>query len=218
LGVSVLIPTRGRPKRFRNAVESLLERKAGAVEVIGYLDECDPAKPEYERLEIPEVRFVVGKREGLAKAIHCLIKSSLYSYMFLGADDIECKTHGWDVKLCAAIPEDCIGLAWGDDRWKQACNHFMFHQKWVSLTGFFPDDFRHFGPDTYVLAVAKGLKREFLVKDVVIEHKHYKVNQKLLDKTYEEARMNDGPEFGKKKLKEHEKTIERDIATLREYI
>lgn len=218
MGVSVLIPTRGRPKRFRKAVESLLRTKAGKVEVLAYLDDDDPGLNVYREKDYPEVRFVVGPRLGLAKIIHHLIGLSLYSHILLGADDIEFKTPQWDLKLVEAMPTDGIGIVFCEDNWKQTCNHFMFHQKWYSLTGLFPDDFEHFGPDGYVLTVAKELKRDFFVKDVVIEHHHVKNGRAPSDRTYEEARENNIIDRDQKRLKNYAGQIQKDVETLRAYV
>ena len=218
MGVSVLIPTRDRPKRFRLAAETALKFAKGKVEVIAYVDDDDPQLKAYEEIEIPNVRVMVGPRMGLARIIHRLIESSLYSYMFLGADDIEFQSTGWDLKMSEKIPDDCIGLVWCDDKWKQTCNHFMFHQKWVSLTGFFPDDFEHWGPDTYVKSVSDALKRSFYLDDVTIIHRHYKNNKAKMDDTYSECRAGGMLDRDKKRLENYEHRIKRDIEVLREYI
>lgn len=214
----MLIPTRSRPKRFRHAVESGLKTKTGRIEFVGYVDDNDPLLHEYEKIELPDTRLIVGPRMGLARIIHRLIDSSLYSYLFLGADDIEFKTVGWDEKMAHAIPEDCIGLVACEDNWKQTFNHMMFHQKWVSLTGLFPDDFEHWGPDTYMKTVAEGVKRCYFLKDVVIEHHHFKNLKGKLDSTYQECRADNTLDRDKKRLKDYEHRMKRDIEVLKEYL
>ena len=218
MGVSVLIPTRGRPDRFRKAVESCSKTATGKIEILAYLDEDDEKIPQYDAIRVPCVRFIVGPRMGLARIIHRLIESSLYSFMFLGADDIEFVTKGWDEKMVAAMPEDCIGAVYCEDNWKQTLNHFMFHQKWVSLTGLFPDDFEHFGPDGYVAKVIDPLKRRIFLKDVVIEHHHFKNNKAQKDATYSECRDSGCTDRDQKRLKGYESRIQRDIAVLKEYL
>lgn len=217
MAVSVLIPTRGRPKRFRNTVETLLKTKSGKVEILAYLDEDDNREP-YERIKFPELRYIVGPRIGLAKIIHKLIESALHSHMFLGADDIEFQTFGWDTKMVEAMPEDCIGLVYANDNWKRVCNHFMFHQKWVSLTGFFPDDFEHFGPDGYVMKIAKELKRAIYLPDVVIEHLHWKASKAARDLTYAYPNESGMVDRDLKRQKQYEPRALRDIEVLRAYI
>lgn len=218
MGVSVLIPTRGRPDRFRKAAESCMKTKKGKLEIVAYLDEDDKDIRKYEDLCLDGVRYVIGPRMGLARIIHRLIDLSMYSYIFLGADDIEFITPGWDVEMVEKMPEDCIGVVYCQDNWKQTLNHFMFHQKFVSLTGLFPDDFEHFGPDGYVAKVVDPLNRRIFLKDVVIEHHHFKNNKAKPDPTYLEARDGGITDRDIKRLKDYQPQIERDIAVLREYI
>ena len=216
--ISALIPTRQRPKRFRNTVESLLKTKKGEVEIISYVDENDPELEAYQKLSFTELRLLVRERAGLALIIHRLIEAASHQVMFLGADDIEFVTPGWDVKMKDALPEDGIGLVYCNDNWKQTCNHFMFHRKWVSLTGFFPDDFEHFGPDGYVMDVAKELKRNIYLKDVVIEHHHHKNGKAKMDETYQYPQMHNAASRDIKKNKDYAWKKKKDVEVLREYI
>lgn len=169
-------------------------------------------------MEYDDLRLIVGPRMGLARILHRLIEASLYSFMFIGADDIEFVTPGWDEKMVAEIPDDCIGAVYCQDNWKQTFNHVLFHQKWVSLTGLFPDDFEHFGPDTYIAKVADGVERKFYLEDVVIEHHHFKNNKNENDATYREARDGGIVDRDKQRLKKYESRIQRDISVLKEYL
>lgn len=186
--------------------------------MLAYLDEDDATLPQYDDIRLDGLRYVIGPRMGLARIIHRMIEHSLHSFMFLGADDIEFMTKGWDEKMVAAMPEDLIGAVYCEDKWKQTLNHFMFHQKWVSLTGLFPDDFEHFGPDGYVANVIDALKRRIFLPNVVIEHQHFKNNKAKKDDTYSECRDNGGVDRDIKRLKNYEHRIQRDIAVLKEYL
>lgn len=195
-----------------------MKTKKGKVEVVAYLDDDDQELKKYDAIRIDGVRYVIGPRRGLAKIIHHLIELSLYSYMLLGADDIEFITPGWDEKMVSAMPEDCIGAVYCEDNWKQTLNHFMFHQKWVSLTGLFPDDFEHFGPDGYVAKVVDAFGRRIFLPTVVIEHHHMKNNKAKPDGTYLEARNGGIVERDQKRLNDYQSRIDRDIAVLKEYL
>jgi hypothetical protein len=212
LGVSVLIPTRSRPKRFKSAVDSLLQTKTGKVEILSYVDFDDPDLEAYENPTI------LGPRLTLSQSIKRLIEKASCGYMLLAADDIICKTKGWDEKMMDAMPKDCIGIVYAHDGGQKNCNHFMFHQKWYSLTGLFPDDFEHFGPDTYVGKVADGLGRKIFLKDVLIEHHHTKFGKAKSDLTYEYPRTSGMVERDTKRLREHEKgRIQAEIELLKQY-
>jgi hypothetical protein len=212
LGVSVLIPTRSRPKRFKTAVDSLLQTKTGEVEVLSYVDFDDPDVGDYENPTI------LGPRLTLTSALKRLIEKASFDLMLLGSDDIIFKTQGWDEKMVKAMPKDCIGIVYAHDGGPKNLNHFMFHKKWYSLTGLFPDDFEHFGPDTYVGKVAEGLGRKILVGDVLIEHHHAKNGKAKSDLTYEYPRTSGMVERDTKRLREHEKQrIPAEIELLKQH-
>lgn len=212
MGVSVLIPTRSRPKRFRETVESILKTKTGKVEILSYVDEDDPKKQEYENPSI------IGPRRGLGDAIHALIEKASCSYMLLGSDDIIFHTKGWDETMMDRMPADCIGAVYSKDGWGDNFNHFMFHQKWHSLTGLFPRELERFGPDGYVGKIAEALKRRIYVPEVMIEHVHYKNNKVKPDETYMEMRNNGAADRDHKRMKGYEERIQKEIALLRQYI
>lgn len=211
MGVSVLITTRSRPKRFRETVESILKTKTGEVEILSYVDENDPKRDEYESPSI------IGPRNGLGDAIHRLIEKASCSYMLVGSDDIIFKTKGWDERMLDAMPKDCIGAVHCADGWGNNFNHFMFHQRWVSLTGLFPRELERFGPDGYVGKIAVALKRKFFLEDVVIEHNHFKNNKAKPDETYMEMRNNGTADRDHKRMKSYDARIQKEIELLKQY-
>lgn len=79
--LSVIIPTRGRPKQFRKACASIFDMAYGKVEVIARLDADDPMREEYEAVRRDAdtayrrgaVYLVVGPRLGGYSSNHDMI-------------------------------------------------------------------------------------------------------------------------------------------------
>lgn len=178
--LTLLVPSRGRPHRFAEALRTARELASEKIEVISYFDDDDPSLADY-----PEYH-IVGRRVGTAKAILAMLEQVETPFAMLGSDDIVFRTQDWDRKMLSAIPADGYGVVHAEDGWKRAMNHFIFPMAWHRLVGLFPDKFYHFGPDTWVCDVAKRVGRLFFVPDVMIEHCHHRNRKALPDATYKD--------------------------------
>jgi hypothetical protein len=118
----------------------------------------------------------------------------------------------------AAIPDDGIGLSFGNDEWKTAASHYVFHRKWYELTGIYPDVFVHFGIDGYSIKVMEALDRgriKYLPK-VTIAHLHFRNGKAVQDKTYDEERESgDGRQALEDAVRTH---LPRDVEILKAYL
>lgn len=184
--LSLLIPTRSRPKRLKFALESARRTAKEPFEVLTYVDSDDPKKGQYEDVYI-------GPPVGTSKALLYLISQVKTPFFMIGSDDIEFKTQDWDEKLLDAFPKDRLAVVYGKDNYKDNCNHFVMSREWVDLIGAWPDVFYHFGPDGWVAEVAKAAGVLIKVPDVIIEHLHFKVGKAEKDDTYMRTR-NGGPD------------------------
>ena len=214
--LTVLLPSRGRPLRFKECLQSLLNTSENA-EVSVYLDEDDETKDQYPSLD-GRVRYTVGPRIWTAKIIKKLMAECDTEYMMFGADDILFKTDDWDKTLMKAVPKDGIGLAYGNDKWKGAPGHFVFHRKWYELTGMYPEGFIHFGPDGYAVKVMETLDRGRMryIPQVEIPHLHFRNGLAPSDKTYEEERaVGDGRQALEDALRDQ---LPKDLEILKAYL
>jgi hypothetical protein len=211
-GLTVLIPSRSRPLRFKETAESLL-KTAKFAEILAYLDDDDPERDAYEQFE--RVKYYYGPRIKSAPASKFLMGKAETEYMMFAADDIVFRTPNWDEELVNAIPKDGVGLAFGNDGWKGAASHYVFHRKWFELTGIFPDVFNHFGPDGYGVRVMETVNRKRIksLQHVKIEHMHFRIHKAPFDKTYEEERKwGDGRQSLEDALRDR---LHKDVAILR---
>lgn len=213
-GVSVLIPSRGRPKRLFQTIESIQGTASEEVEILTYIDDDDPQLPEYFKEHI--IPRIQGPRLSLSQSLKALEKRAKHYFLMLGSDDIIFKTHGWDRKMKSVIPRDGIGVVFSNDGWKNAPNHLLYTKRLVELTGVFPAEFEHFGPDTYVTDCMRSVDRLFHVQDVLIEHNHFRNGKVEKDETYAYPRDNMCNQRDKQRLEEFRKTrMPKDIAVLK---
>lgn len=210
-GVSVLIQTRGRPKRFAECVSAIEKYKQGDVEVLSYVDEDD--KSDYPN---PTIR---GPRVGASKRLLALVEKAQYDHFLFIGDDQVVMSPSWDVKMRALMPADRIGLVYSKDNWKESVSAILVHRRWWQLTHLFPNDFSHFGLDTYMTDIARTMGRLFMEKSVVIEHRHFRNGKAERDETYDYPRHSMFNQSDQTKLTAYRKSrMPTDIKILKEEI
>jgi hypothetical protein len=155
------------------------------VEILVYIDEDDPTRDQYQG----DFRLITGPRLRASRSHLTLMGLCETDYMMIGGDDMECRTKDWDKKLISLIPADRIGIAHGDDCWKQSSpSHFVVSKRVYELTGMWPDVFKHFGPDGYIHRVMSSLGRVFYDPTVKIAHLHFRAGFAPVDQTYLDER------------------------------
>jgi hypothetical protein len=210
-GVSVLIPSRQRPKRLTATIESINKTKVGEVEVLTYVDDDDPEKDKYQSPSI------LGPRINLSAAHYALEKIAKNYYLLMAADDIIFKTKGWDEKMKNAMPEDGIGVVFTNDGWKNSPNHCLYTKRLSELVGcIYPLEFEHFGMDTYFTDCMKGVGRFIHLPEILIEHHHFRNGKADQDDTYRYPRDNMANQRDTQRLNEFRKSrMPRDVAILK---
>jgi hypothetical protein len=150
----------------------------------------DPSVSEYLGISIDRLTINFGERVGSAKALKVLMQMCETEWLMLGADDIVFETPKWDQKLIDLIPQDKVGISFGEDKHERQCNHFVFHRRLYELTGLWPDVFWHFGPDGYLGKVieAVAMNRRVFTSKVVIRHRQAKAGKSPIDQTFVEER------------------------------
>jgi hypothetical protein len=212
-GLTVLIATRGRPSQFLRAVNSALATSATA-KVLAYVDMDDPSVSEYLGISIDRLTINFGERVGSAKALKVLMQMCETEWLMLGADDIVFETPKWDEKLIDLIPEDKVGISFGEDKHERQCNHFVFHRRLYELTGLWPDVFWHFGPDGYLGKVieAVAMNRRVFTSQVVIRHLQAKAGKSPIDQTFVEERTKGN---GRDDMLKAMEFFDRDVSILK---
>lgn len=189
---SIIIPTRGRPRRLRETWESIFVTVSNPdqVEVVIAADSDDPET-------IREVAHLPGMRRVLvAKERKFAVPKWAYAYpaasgkiCMLCGDDIIFRTPDWDKKISAAFEQwpDRIGMvciAEGIWNGKLATNIFL-SREWIDALGYFvADGLRHNFVDQWIDEIAKAIDRRCYLGDVMAEHIHPVKFPEVADATY----------------------------------
>jgi len=187
--LSVLMPSRGRPKDCKEAYESCLRTAKGEVEILVYLDEDDPQRGNYE------VPHVVGASLRCAQANRELLKKAKGDLFYFGSDDQRWETEGWDTRFAELMPEDGLSILYprdipGGQKGMNPC----WSRKFADLFGHYPEEFVHFGPDQWLVDIARRAGTLINVKDVLISHRRIK------DETHHRVRQNSDASFATARL------------------
>lgn len=138
--------------------------------------------------KLGDVVSVIDKNRGVGKRLRILASKAKHDFFYLVGDDANFITPGWDVKLRNAIHPDGIGIVFGMDGWKNSPGHCMFTRKMSELVDVFPEEFIHYGLDTFLADVSRGVDRFHRIDSVLIEHLHYRNGKAEQDETYQRNR------------------------------
>jgi len=176
------MPTRGRLRLAKRAIESIRDTSAGKVEIILGVDE--PEAGLYASLGVPMVVFEVG--HGGSWKTNQLAPHAAGDAMMCGHDDLIWRTPGWDRKFLDLLAEEPLQvLYFKDDPVRhRGLVEPVVSRKWYELGGFYPAHFHHFLGDEWVKSIAEDVGRLRYVPSVVIEHCHPKHNKGEQDETY----------------------------------
>ena len=194
--ISLCVPSRGRPERFTQMVESARRTAAGEFEVVGWLDDDDPTGDRYPS----DVVYGHGPRPPGA------IMSGLWTKAWelasgdiamLAADDIMFRTRGWDRMVedaFAAVPDQLVMVYGNDGTHRKAPVLPFVSRRWIELAGFTPPDYQGWFSDEWIWAMAAAIRRVVYLPRLVIRHYQGKGDQTYQDA--EEARNRAGGLMG----------------------
>ena len=194
--ISLLTPTRKRPKRLWEMVESVVKTASVMPEILCYVADDDNS---YDSIEETFGRFwpsisptfVRGPRLTMSDLWNAIIPHAHGDIFMLCADDVIFRTQHWDVEIEKSFAEsdDKIMLAFADDAGpsgKTFASLPFVHRRWVETVGYFTGPgFSADYSDTWPNDVADMIGRKKHVP-VVIEHAHWIWNKAEKDVVYKE--------------------------------
>lgn len=195
--IDVLIPTRKRPGRLKELLESLwmTADHPEAVKPYFYIDEDDHETVAFleDRLEPNHLAWKVGPRVILSRAWDALWHISSGPIIMHGGDDIIFTTKGWDEMARKAFSEesDAYWLVYGPDGIQNQAlgTHSFVTRRATELLGYFvPPYFPALYNDTWLNEVYQRINRRKYVPSLAIEHKHFSKYPELWDETYAQKR------------------------------
>jgi hypothetical protein len=175
-----MTPSRGRPESLKRMASSARQTAVREIEIIVWLDACDPALTQNLRVCREEkMLYLLGPRD----VIHSsrwdrLLPLATGDLLFHLNDDVILGTPGWD-ELVEEEFEKCpdrILMVHGDDLYIQRENfgcHPIIHRRWLETVGYFiPDCFDGEYGDAVVNMIADEVGRRKFVP-FICEHLHY---------------------------------------------
>ncbi|SES27076.1 Aspartyl/Asparaginyl beta-hydroxylase [Lentzea xinjiangensis] len=207
--LSLLCPTRNRVAGLAEFLRSVHRTAAapGRVEVLCYVDDDDPALPEYRELfaharqrygALARCALHVGPSIGVAAAWNHLAEQAEGDFLMMANDDQLYVDHGWDVALDRRVAE--LTALHGDS---VLCLYFdaaqypgggrdfpIVSRAWYETLGYFvPTIFQQWEVEQWVFDLAERLERLFAVSGIFVEHRHYQDYKATFDQTYQRHRM-----------------------------
>lgn len=176
--ISLLCPTRGRPERAMQFLNSVLETQANENEIIFGLQSDDQKLEEYP-IEIHS-RAVIFEPSTTVYYWNSLATKAKGNLLTLIADDVIMHTKDWDLKFEAVskqYPDGAYLITTQDGRGHGIAPnnlptpHPTITRKWFETLGYFtfPGLF-HYYADTWNSKIARTLGRQINLYDVTWEH------------------------------------------------
>lgn len=183
--LSMIVPTRGRPERLREFLDSLCasaERSAD-VEVVLVVDEDDDSMRGFEHPASRPRRVVVPPGLSMGSLNSRGVEASTGARVMLCNDDVVVRTPGWDRRIASVFdsyPDDVVLVHVNDGTFKESlCVFPCVSRRFVELAGgICPEGYRRYRIDDHIYNVFNllALLGEFRIQylpDVLFEHVNY---------------------------------------------
>jgi len=203
---ALICPTRGRPHRLKEFIESALTTATHPerVDIELYIDDDDQKITQYETV-ISNLRknfsnslisSTLGPSIGVPRAANLLFYQSTADIFMTSNDDQVFIDHGWDTRLDIEIEkyQDDIFCIWFNDNWESQnfCTFPIISRKWVETLGYFQFPFfEHYFVDAWIWMLAKAIDRDNYIHEIIVEHRHWKTGKSQKDATYNMHRTNE---------------------------
>jgi len=218
--ISLLCPTRGRPDRAMQFLDSVLSTQNHPNEIIFGLQSDDPKLDSYpQEIRSRAVIFEPSSTVYYWNQMATMAKGDLLTLI---ADDVIMRTQGWDTKFAAAADQYLDGMCLittqdgrnhGEPPNDLPTPHPTVTRKWFEALGYFtfPGLF-HYYADTWNSSIARRLGRQINLYDVMWEH------IKEFDDTRKEMRKNKWAELDEMVFKQCKRHWEADLAVIKDRI
>lgn len=195
MSISILCPTRGRPKNMLRVSKELLEKSMTETEIIFYIDNDDTdsllALPNLVTKYPNRVKALISTRINQSDTVNHLYPLVKHDIMFLIGDDILCHNHAWDITVSDiyAKSNDKILLVYGRDgiNDQNLSTHMFLHRNWVDTLGYItPNCFTADYADCWLFDIACKINRQVYVPSLYFEHLHPNVGKAEIDQTHKD--------------------------------
>jgi hypothetical protein len=196
--ISILCPSRGRPKNLERLIESASENSnnPAQIEFLFYIDDDDKTFIDFnaEKYTKSNLKIITGKRLWISVAHNFLYSQSSGQIVMTAADDFAFRSKGWDTLVQEAFikSKDNLILVYGSDMGsygEKMAIYGFFHRDWIDTVGYCTFPGRGSPYDLWSFEVAKKINRLEYLPQLAIEHIHYRQGLKKaeFDSTYSEV-------------------------------
>lgn len=190
----MLCPSRGRPARAREMVDTFLATRTEA-DLLVAVGRDDAAHDRYRQIIPPEYFESVPSTDGFVRALNgpatYFASKGDYTYLGFVGDDHRFRTPEWDRLFCDLLDERGGGIAYANDgNWTEGqlptnvvMNAAIIRALgWMALPGV-----KHLYADNAWLAIGEQLGRAFFFPDILIEHLHPMFGGAAWDQMYRDT-------------------------------
>lgn len=199
--LTVLTPSRGRPKNAVQMYEAFRETCRADTKLVMIVDEDDPSLSTYYTLlyGIGQVTVVPAGTAGMVAALQSGYEAHKehlgFAVMFAG-DDHRPRTPGWDTRYLETLRAMGTGFVYGNDLYQGeaiATQVAMTSDIPAALGYMCPPGFHHLCVDVVWSDWGHQIGKIEYLDDVIVEHVHYLAGKSKFDKTYAVA---NSPQMG----------------------
>jgi hypothetical protein len=200
--VLMLCPTRGRPAKALEALESFNATKTLKGSALVFLvDEDDPTLDQYletlpaHNIEINESLGSMNAALNAAATLHASI--GIYDYLGFIGDDHRFRTNGWDEQMVRGLESAGGGFAYGNDLYQSENlpTHILMSTSIVAALGWMGlPGARHLYLDNTWMELGQRVDRLFYFPNLIVEHMHPYAGKADMEEGYERVNsreMND---------------------------
>lgn len=198
MNILVKFPTRGRPTRFIETLD-LYYAKAEDLSKLKFLVSCDLDDESMNNVDMRKLlsgyknlSVVFGSNKSKIEAVNADIKiySECFDIILLASDDMIPVIDGYDEIIRRLMVDnfpDTDGVLWFNDgiqgiNLNTLC---ILGKKYYDRFGYiYNPEYKSFYCDNEFTEVSISLNKCLYVNEVIIEHKHFCVDETLLDKLY----------------------------------
>tara|TARA_B100000686_G_scaffold354471_1_gene464942 strand:+ start:10957 stop:11796 length:840 start_codon:yes stop_codon:yes gene_type:complete len=195
INISVVLPSRGRPERLDQLLESisLTATDLTKLEVVILLDKDDSINYSQIKTYNINCNFIVGNSGRTMGELNqdCVFHAKGDVIFFMN-DDVIFRSLAWDIILLEKISLmlDSKYIMYPNDLFKgsKLCTFPIMDRKFLLKNlDIIPSNYLGSFMDLHIMDIFKaysGGSRILYIPDIVCEHKHYRTDQSLLDDTY----------------------------------
>lgn len=195
INLSLLLPTRARPQRLKQFLDSAYQTALHPenIEIVLFIDDDDNTMRDFEYKKL-KIKKLIQPRNTMGFYNTACFEVSEGEIVIAVNDDVLIKTLSWDKKIVDfhRMQPDPIYLAYPNDlnkKGKLSTFPILSRDTCKALQAVFPTAYKGSFLDLHLYDIFMRLKklhlhRVFFLKEIVFEHLHFRNKKATIDETY----------------------------------